>query len=81
MRTKLLILVLGAVSLMFLEAGYSMALQRYDAKPSPFYFRGPVAATMKTVAGYASDDAPLQARIKINATEAIDPRSTLRAAK
>jgi hypothetical protein len=80
-RTKLLIVVFGAVSLMFLEAGYSIALQRYDAKPSPFYFRGPVTATMNTVAGFASDDAPVQARIKINATEAIEPRSTLRAAK
>lgn len=81
MRTKLLIVVLGAASLMFLEAGYSIALQQYDAKQSPFYFRGPVTATMKTVAGFASDDAPVQARIKINATEEIDPRSPLRVAK
>lgn len=81
MRIKLVILMLGAASLMFLDAGYSIALQQYDTKPSPFYFRGPVTATMKTVAGFASDDAPVQARIKLNATEAIDPRSTLRVAK
>lgn len=80
MRTKLLILTWGLASLVVLDAGYSLAIQRYDAKPSAFYFRGPVTATMKMVAAYASD-APVQARIKIDATEATDARSPLRAAK
>jgi hypothetical protein len=50
-RTKILILAAGAIALLLLEIGYSLALQRYDPRPSPFRLRGPVATAIAALAG------------------------------
>ena len=50
-RTKILILAAGAISLLLLEIGYSFALQRYDPRPSPFRFRGPITMVIAALAG------------------------------
>lgn len=50
-RTKILILTAGAIALLLVEIGYSIALQSYDAKPSPFALRGPVSAALSAILG------------------------------
>ena len=50
-RTKILILAAGAISLLLLEIGYSFALQRYDPGPPSFRFRGPVTMLVAALAG------------------------------
>jgi len=50
-RTKILILAAGALAMLVVEIGYSIALQRYDAKPSPFALRGPVSAALSAILG------------------------------
>lgn len=51
MRTKILILAIGASALLLLEIGYSFALQRYDPGPAPFRLRGPVTTAVAAFAG------------------------------
>lgn len=50
-RTKSLILAAGVIALLLVEVGYSIALQRYDANPSPFALRGPVSAAVSAILG------------------------------
>ena len=50
-RTKILILAVGAIGLLLVEIGYSLALQRYDAKPSAFALRGPVTVALSAILG------------------------------
>jgi hypothetical protein len=56
-RTKVLILAVGAISLLLLEIGYSFALQGYDPAPSSFQLRGPFTVAIAAFGGVPRETA------------------------
>lgn len=54
-RTKIVILAIGAISFLLLEIAYSLALRRYDPGLPSFRLRGPITIAIVAFTGISRE--------------------------